>query len=403
MSDEPRSGLLLRRLPFPLLLALRYLRSTRRDAFAGFLSVVAAAGIALGVAALILVMAALAGLHRMLLGQVLAGTPQIEVELPLGSDGAAVAAVATRLAAVPGVVRAERLVRGQGWLVVEGAPVPLKLVGFTGELPASFPEATDHRPGFYLPADLVRRWHLEVGQRIPVVSPRPTLTPFGLQPRLRALELAGTFETYAADPVQRAALPFDVAESLLGSGSRLIEVSTGDLDRALALAPRLAAELPAGSRLATWKDLNHSLYFVLRLEKSLLFVAVSLIVLVAALALVVDLALLIASKRAEIGMLGAMGARRRQIRAAFLYLGSLLAACGLIPGATLGIATAWLLDRFQLLSVPGQVMFVSYIPFRVEPWDLTLILTASVLLVLASSLSAARRASALQPVEAMRT
>ena len=400
MSAEPKaSRLLLSPLPFPAVLALRYLRSTRKDAFVSFLSVVAALGIAVGVAALILVLAALSGLHEELLGQVLAATPQLEAEVSADADPVAVVAA---VAAVPGVVSAQRVVRGQGWLVIDGSPQPVRLVGYDGELTPSFPVAAARTPGLYVSESLALRWGLEPGTRVEIVSPRPTLGPLGPQPRIRSLPLAGTFDRAAVEELERAALPLPVAESLLGRPGRRIEIAAADLDRALELMPAVRAALPAGSTLRSWKDLNRSLYFVLRLEKSLLFVAVWLIVLVAALALVADLALVIASKRTEIGMLGAMGASPGMLRRGFLLLGGLLAAAGIAVGGGAGVAGAWALDRFRVLRVPGKSMFVDYIPFRITAGDLSLVFGVTLLLVAASSLYAAHRAAAMRPVEALR-
>src|SRR5436305_1351827 len=220
-------SLLLRSVPFPVVLALRYLRSTRRDAFASFLSAVAAGGLGLGVAALIV---PLAGTYR-------SGRTQEERE--------------------------------------------------------------------------------------------------------------------------RVALPRSVAETLLGGADRRLEVVAADLDAALGVAGRLPAVLPRGSVVRTWKDLNRPLLFALRLEKAVMFVAVSLIVLVAALALIADLALIIASKRPEIGTLSTLGATPADLRRAFLLLGGLVAGSGMLAGAVLGVGGAWVLDRNHLVPVPGRVYFLA--------------------------------------------
>jgi lipoprotein-releasing system permease protein len=393
--------LLLRPWPFPVLLALRYLKSTRRDAFATFLSIVAVLGITLGVAAMIVVMAALSGLHEHLLGQMLATTPQLEVTLPEGVDGGEVVAA---VAAVPGVEGVQRVARGQGWLLLNGTPHPLRLVGYEGELPATFPGASGRERGLYVPEAMAAQWALQPGQRVSVVSPRPRLTPLGPQPRIRTVAVAGTFESYAVDPVTRAALPLDIAEGLLAGGGRFLEVRAASHTAALRIAPgvvdAVTAECP-GCAVRSWREINRSLYFVLRLEKTMLFVAVGLIVVVAALALVVDLALMIASKRGEIGLLGTLGATPGTILRAFLTLGGLLAVAGITVGTALGVTTAWVLDHFQLLSVPGEVLFVSFVPFRVTVPDVALILGVSVTLVFLSSLYAARRAAALKPIDAL--
>ncbi|MDX1502142.1 MAG: hypothetical protein R3325_07250, partial [Thermoanaerobaculia bacterium] len=307
-------------LPLPLLVALRYLRSTRRDAFVSFLSLTAAGGLAVGTAALILALAALTGFQSLLKRELLSRTPEIEVELPAGADPAAAAAAAE---SVEGVRAAQPLLRGQGWLITAGRARPVELVGFADRLPDSFPDASSRAPGLYVSDRVAELDELAPGTRVELASGRPVLTPFGPQPRVRRLAVAGRFASGATEVEDRVALPLAEAERLLGrSGYRLV-VSTGDLDTALVLAPELGRRLPEGSRVSTWRDLNRGLFFALRLEKSLMFVAVFLIVLVAALALVSDLTLIIASKRPEIGMLGAMGAGPRTIERVFVLLGAL--------------------------------------------------------------------------------
>ena len=133
-----------------------------------------------------------------------------------------------------------------------------------------------------------------------------------------------------------------------------------------------------------------------------MFVAVSLIVLVAAMALVADLALVITSKRAELGMLGTMGAAPRRLRLAFLLLGGLIAGIGTLAGGALGCALALLLDRYRLVQLPGQIYFLDYLPFRLQAEDVAAVLAVTLVLALGSSLWVAQRLDRLQPVEAMR-
>jgi lipoprotein-releasing system permease protein len=396
------SSLLLRKLPFPLLLALRYLRSTRRDAFASFLSAVAAGGITLGVAALILSLAVISGFQNALRGELLSRTPQIEVELPPGlGDGAAEARETVRR--VPGVVSAELQVQGGGWLVAGDNVDAVQLVGFDGTVPSTFPGAVGRPAGLYVPTALSARWGLVPGKTVNIVSPRPTLSPFGPQPRVRTLTLAGTYESgRTQEDRERVALPRAVAETLLGTAERQIVVTAADLDAALEVAESLAPLLPEGSVVRTWKDLNRPLLFALLLEKALMFVAVSLIVLVAALALVADLALIISNKRPEIGMLGTMGATPGALRNAFLILGGMVAGSGALLGTILGAGGAWVLDRYRLLPVPGRVYFLDYVPFLVQGRDLALVLLLTLALAFASAFYAAQRAAALDPVEALR-
>jgi lipoprotein-releasing system permease protein len=396
------TSLLLRNLPFPWVLALRYLRSTRRDAFATFLSVVAACALALGVFALVIVLAVISGFQSALRTELLGRTPQIEIELPSGLGAEVAAAAREAVRRVPGVVSAQLQVRGGGWLVDQGKVQAVELVGFEGEVPRSFPGAAGKEEGLYVPSSLAARWGLAPGQTLQVVSPRPTLTPFGPQPRLRSVRLDGTYESGRTQQErERVALPRSLAETLLGTGERQIEAAANTADAALEVASRLPPILPAGSTVRTWKDLNRPLLFALRMEKALMFVAVSLVVLVAALALVADLALIISSKQAEIGILGTIGATPAALRRAFVLLGGLVAGGGMLVGTVLGVGGAWVMDHYKLVKVPGRVYFLDYVPFLVQPADLALVLLLTFLLTLAAAWYAAQRAASLDPVEAI--
>ena len=164
----------------------------------------------------------------------------------------------------------------------------------------------------------------------------------------------------------------------------------------------LERTLPAGSVVRTWRDLNRALLFALKLEKSLMFVAVFLIVVVAAMSLVSDISLILASKRPEIGMLGAMGAKPATLQRVFVWLGGLLVGVGASIGLVAGVGGAWMLDRYRLLSLPDQVYFLDHVPFEVKGFDVAVVLGTTVVLTLWCSRYAARRAATLRPVEALR-
>jgi lipoprotein-releasing system permease protein len=395
-------SLFLSRLPFPALLAVRYFRSTRRDAFTTFLSAVAVGAITVGVLALILSLAALSGFQHLLRTEVLSQTPEIEVELPPELAADAFDGVVRAVAAVAGVQRVRPVVRGEGWVVFAGRVLPAQLLGFTGAEPPSFPQVEGHGAGLYLSKDLATSWGLERGDVVEVVSPRPTLSPLGPQPRIRSVPLAGVYDGGKVTERERAAVPLDVAESLFGGGRRRLLVSAGGLDAALEVARRLPAALPAGSRVETWQDLNRPLFFALSLERVFLFLGVSLIVVVASLALLADLALIIANKREDLGVLLTLGTTPASLRRAFLYLGGLLAGLGTALGSLLGVGLAVAFDRLRVIRLPGEVFFVDYIPFLVRPRDVLAILAVTLGLALAASLYAAGRAAQLDPIEAMR-
>jgi lipoprotein-releasing system permease protein len=245
---------------------------------------------------------------------------------------------------------------------------------------------------------------LSVGDALELVSPRPTLSPFGPTPRVVRVPLVGTFRTGSTEQVgeARVAIPLAAANRLFGSRGIRLSVETDGLAEALEVAPRLASVLPARARLATWRDLNRPLFFALRLEKSAMFISVFLIVPVAALALVTALTLLVAAKRGEIGMLRAMGATAGDMRRTFACLGAVIGIAGVTSGLGLGAALAVVSDRLHLVSPPGNVYFVDHLPFRLQATDVLSITAATGLMTLLATLWAARRAGAFEPVEALR-
>ena len=394
------------RLPLPALLALRYLKSSRRDAYVSFLSLLATGGMTLGVAALILVLSGLAGLQSVLREDVLSRTPHLEVEVPSEAD---LEALVGTLEGMPEITRVRRLLRARGWMLAGGGALDVEMVGYDGTLPEFFPRGEEptvteaSSPGLYVGDSLAARWGLRPLDTVELVSSRPTLTPLGPQPRVRRLEIAGTFQTGRTESGSpRIALPLDDAIRLFGARQIRLELRTHSLEEALELAEVLPSRLPEGSHVSTWADLNRGLFFALQLERRLMFVAVFLIVPVAAMALVTVLALLISSKHGEMGMLQAMGAHPKRIRRAFLLFGFLLGFLGLFLGSTLGLGTAWFLDHYRVLTPPGDAYFIDHIPFRVEPGDLLAVLGSAALFTALSTLYAARRAASIGPVEALR-
>jgi len=386
------------RLPLALLLATRHLKSARRDAFASFLSLVAGGGMAVGVAALLLSLAALSGFQVELREEILSRTPEIAIAV---EDRELADQVVEEIWRVAGVQEVQLTMSGLGWLVAEGGIEAVELVGYEGDVPVHFPGASTNLTGLFVPETLAKSWLLEVGDTVEVVSGRPILSPIGPQPRVRRLPLMGTFSSGKVEHRLRAAVPLIDAEALFG-GDYEILISTRDLGVASSVAAELAERLPESTSIETWQDLNRALFFALRLEKAIMFLGVLLIILVASLALVSDLSLIIANKRREVGMLRAMGIKRSTLQASFFLFGSGLAVAGMTSGAVLGLGGAALLDRYRLLRLPESVYFLDYVPFLVQPLDVVLVVMAAVVVALAATMYATRGVVHLAPVEALR-
>ena len=386
---------------FAVELALRYLRSARRDAFTSFLSAVAAGGIGLGVAALVVALAALAGMQGVLRDEILSRTPSLAVTIAPEADPFEVERTLARQAEVESV---QRVIEGRGWVLGAGTALPVKLLGHQGAPPRSLPGlAPEARPGLYLPDRMATRLGIAPGEVVQLASARPSLTPLGPRPRLLTMRLEGVHTAGAIEEDAVVALPIERAEILLGRerASRFY-VFTADLASALALAARLPALLPAASRVETWRELNRPLFLALTLERTVLFVAVSLIVAVAALALFSDLQLVASTKRRELALLAAMGADERTLRRAFVWLGLILGGGAAVTGGVVGAAAAWALDRWQLVRLPPGLLVFEALPFALRPADLAAVVGVTLALTLACATYAATRAARLVPAEALR-
>jgi lipoprotein-releasing system permease protein len=385
-----------------MLVALRYARSARREASVRFLSSVTVYGVALGVAALVLAVSALSGFQATLLQEVLARSPRLQVRLPEEGEREEVRRL---VSSVGGVEATQVVLTGNGWLVRDGRLTGGEVLGFEREVPAWFPGAAGGPiSGVVLPSELAQRWGLTPGDTIRLVSPRPTLTPLSRQmPRSRQLTIDALWDAgRSQDHDGRVAIPLEVAERLFWkSDVRLdVQIATERVDGA---AAELRALLPAANEVVTYRDLNRALFFALRLEKVLMFVGVFLIVLVASQTLVSSLALVVASKRRELGVLGALGVGPKDLRRSIVLLGGVLAGMGLFLGAVLGCSAALLLDYFRLLQLPADVYVVDFVPFLLRPiQDLAPIFGATVLLAWISARSAGREVGRLEPAEALR-
>ena len=186
----------------PLFVALRYLKSSRRDAYITFLSLSAAGGICLGVAALILALAALSGFQTALRQETLARTPHLEIEVTNQESGKE---LVDQVLLIEGVSAAQLLSRGQIWVVAGGRARPVQVTGFGGTLPSEFPDAPSRQPGLYVSDRLANIWGLAEGEAIELASARPIN-------RLRRLS-PGSSELVMACRIWRSGLTLAESES----------------------------------------------------------------------------------------------------------------------------------------------------------------------------------------------
>jgi len=231
------------------------------------------------------------------------------------------------------------------------------------------------------------------------------LTPTGIQPQMRLYEVTGLFETglYQYD-TKFAYVELSSAQSLLRMGSAVtgVEFNVRDPWRSGEVADRLEAELGFPYRVDDWQRQNASLFSALKLEKFAMGVILLLIVLVASFNIVSTLIMVVTDKVREIGILRTMGLTAKDITRVFVLQGVVIGIVGTALGTALGLILAALLDRYEFITLPGDVYFVDRLPVDVNVPDVLVIVLASLAISLLATLYPSKRAADYTPVEAIR-
>jgi lipoprotein-releasing system permease protein len=406
----------------PLWVAVRYLRSGRRSTFVTLLSAISVGGVALGVAALVTVLAVMNGFENEIQTRI-AGTDAHVVILGSTSSGITHRdELIARLRRDPDVIGlapftyVKAMAFREGYtegLIVKGVDLAAErsvtTVGRNLRPPLdSIPTRTQGgRPGIVLGSELAAHLDADVGDEVLLT----TLTgdpgsALGFATRLKAFRLVGVFQSglYTYD----SSLGFTsitTAQEFFGLGDAVtgIEVRLRDMFDAPAVGARLvAASGVKGLRANNWIELNRNLFTWMKLEKTVMFVILTLIVLVAAFNIVSTLFMVVLEKRRDIGVLKSLGAGEGVVLKVFLYQGVLIGALGAGLGLGLGGLLIAVLQRYPFVKLPGDVYFIERLPVRPEMGDFLAVILATFALCLVAALYPAWRASRLDPVEAIR-
>jgi lipoprotein-releasing system permease protein len=402
---------------FELFVARRYLTAKRKQAFISVITSISVVGIAIGVAALVIAIALITGFQGDVQDKILGATSHIMVS-DLGGQGLeGYEEMAGKIRAIPGVesatpvVYSTVLVTGFG----ESSGALVKGIDFDGERPGApwlqrleagaVPESGGSREGLLLGRELALRIGAQPGDVIDVVTASSTLSPLGPLPKRKRFQVAGIFNTglYEFDNAT-ALVSIGVAQRLFGLEDRAsyIQVKLADIFAAPAVGERIKAALPPVVYITTWMELNKSLFSALKLEKNIMFLTIALIVVVAALNIIATLILMVMEKTRDIGILMAMGATPRTINRIFFLQGALIGVIGTALGVLLGLGWCALANAFELIRIPVDIYQISYVPFRMRPLDLAVIVGVSLLISFVSTLFPARRAAKVDPVVALK-
>lgn len=413
-------------IPYELALGWRYTRAgraSRRNGFISFISGVSMLGIALGVAALIIVLSVMNGFQKEVRERMLSVVSHIEVLAPGGAALVDLPAALQQLRSHPQVVGAAPFVAAQALLargetmkgvVLRGIDPALE--GEVTDLAAAHPEVLAQlQPGAFrvvLGLELARQLGVRVGDVVTLVAPSGQVTPAGVLPRLKQMTVAGLFHSghYEYD-VALALMHVEDAQRLLRlEGPTGVRLKLHDLHQAPAVARALAHTLTEHLVLRDWTQQNKTWYAAVQLEKRMMFIILTLIVAVAAFNLVSTLVMTVQDKRADIAILRTLGASPRSIMAVFVVQGALVGVVGTLAGLLLGLAVAWNIDVIvpaieRLLHtsfLPQDIYLISHMPSDPQAADIVPIALISLVLAFVATVYPSWRASRVNPAQALR-
>jgi len=409
--------------PFEWLVAMRYLRARRAE---GFISVIAGfslLGIALGVATLIVVLSVMNGFRAELLGRILGLNGHLMVQgiaAPLQDYDD----LASRIAAAQGVVRASPLVEGQvmatsrqfaSGALVRGMRVEdlKKHDVLASGIVAGSLDGLDPKNDIVVGRRLANRLGTGLGEGITLISPQGTTTPVGTVPRSRTYRVAALFDvgmfeydsTFIFMPLAASQIYFRLPEAVTA-----IEVLLDDPDDVLDARRRLLPLTSSRERFTDWQQVNSSYFNALQVERNVMFLILTLIILVAAFNIVSSLIMLVKDKGRDIAILRTMGATRGAVMRVFFLAGASIGVTGTLIGLVLGVAFAdniatiqgWLEGLTGANLFAAEVYFLSQLPAEIDWNEVVAVVAMGIGLSFLATIYPSWRAARLDPVEALR-
>ncbi len=413
-------------IPYELALGWRYTRAgraTRRNGFISFISGVSMLGIALGVAALIIVLSVMNGFQKEVRDRMLSVVSHIEIFAPNGGALPDIQRTMTEARANPEVVGAAPFVSAQA-LLARGEDMRGALV--RGIDPAHEGEVTDLAaanqqelaalvPGEFrvvLGSELARALGVRAGDVITLIAPGGQVTPAGVLPRLKQMTVAGTFNSghYEYDSTLVLMHYADAERIFRLEGPTGIRLKLRDLQQAPEVAQQLAHSLSGDLLIRDWTQQNRTWFAAVQLEKRMMFIILTLIVAVAAFNLVSTLVMTVTDKRADIAILRTLGASPRSIMGIFVVQGAMVGVIGTLGGLALGLLIAFNIDvivpaiehALHANFLPKDIYLISKMPSDPQRSDIVPIAVISLILAFVATLYPSWRASRVNPAEALR-
>ncbi len=408
---------------FEFFIGRRYLRAKRKQAFISLITILATAGVTVGVMALIVVIAVMAGFESDLKSRILGGQAHITITQAQGvfRDYGRVRKMIEKIdgvtAAAP-LISTQVMLRSSSGLsgaVLKGIDPQaagrvidnLTDVSFgTRSKPGAEAGVDDTMPGIVLGRELARSLDVVRGDFVYLISPRGNLSPMGHIPAAKRFKVTGYFESgmYEFDGAF-AYIHLRDAQRLLRTPAAVtaIEVSVADVYGARLVADIIIGQLGDSYRARDWIEMNKNLFSALKLEKVAMFIILTLIVLVAAFNITSMLIMMVMEKTKDIAILKTIGATNKSIRKIFVFKGMVIGAIGTLVGFGLGLAVCHWLKHYDIMKLTGDIYYsTTTLPVRLVFVDVLLIGVSALIICFLATLYPSRQAARLNPVEALR-
>jgi lipoprotein-releasing system permease protein len=409
---------------FEWMLSMRYLRSRRREGFISFIAAISFLSLMIGVAALIIVMAVMNGFRKELLDKILGLNGHVLIQ-PIDSPLTDWEQVAERVSQVPGVRLAEPVVQGQalasspfnaaGVLVhgIRGADLA-RLGSIAKNVRQGTLDGFDQGQGIVIGSRLANQLSLQVGDNLTLVSPRGAVTPMGVTPRIKPYRVAAIFEIGMSEyDASILFMPLPEAQAYFNRTGDVtaIEVFVDNPDRTDSYKKLIADAAQRPLYMTDWRQRNATFFGALQVERNVMFVILTLIILVAALSILSALVMLVKDKTQNIAILRTIGASQGAIMRVFLMTGTAIGVIGTLTGFAVGTVFCANIERLrQFLSwltstelFPPELYFLSRLPAEMDVGETTAVVVLALTLSFLATLYPSWRAARLDPVEALRS
>jgi lipoprotein-releasing system permease protein len=411
--------------PLPLFIGLRYTRAKRRNSFISFISMMSMIGIALGIIVLITVLSVMNGFDREIKKRVFGMVPPLTVTSTVGYV-ANWQDVENRIRKYPNITVVAPVVTQQVMLTNSGYVQPAMVNGILPEQEKNISVLADKmiegslhslKPGQFnivLGEDLADRLEANIGDKITVVTPQVSLSAAGVIPRFKRFTVTGIFRAGSGFGFDMSFAFINLSDSQklfeMGPAVTALRAGVKNVFAAPLMAEGLSAYLGPEARVMNWTDQFGPFFHAVKLEKTMMFFILLLIIAVAVFNLVSTLVMVVNDKEADIAILRTFGATPKMVMQIFIIQGTLIGVTGTLLGVIGGILLArnvteivnWIQSVFHVQFLSSSVYFVNYLPSEIQAMDILYISFSALFLSLIATIYPAWRASRTEPVEALR-